>query len=416
MLYFQSLFQLLNSMSPYLLLGFFIAGLLHVFVPRKLYSNLLAKDDFRSVLSAAAIGIPLPLCSCGVIPTAMSLRKEGASHSATTSFLIATPQTGIDSIMATYSILGLPFAIIRPIAALCTALGGGMLTSKIVKKGDSTAQSTSTECNGSCNVQKQHSQKLVEIFRYGFVEMLQDVGKWLVIGLFLAALITVMVPDSYFETFAHYPILNMLAILLFSIPMYLCATGSIPIAAALMLKGLTPGAAFVLLMAGPATNIAALLVIRNVLGKSTMWSYLLSIISGALIFGCLIDYALPREWFTSIQSQMDTTCCHTHTPLWQTISSLLFILLIANAFIQKVIKHYKNKHQMTNKTIYRIGGMSCNHCKNSVETHLAKLEGINSVVVDLTDGTACVEGMANEASIKKTIEELGFEYKGIKLP
>lgn len=415
MTYFQSLFQLLNSMSPYLLLGFFIAGLLHVLVPRKLYSNLLAKDDFRSVLSATAIGIPLPLCSCGVIPTAMSLRKEGASHSATTSFLIATPQTGIDSIMATYSILGLPFAIIRPIAALCTAIGGGMFTSKIVKK-RITITTAESKCEGSCNAKKQDSNKLVEIFRYGFVEMLQDVGKWLVIGLLLAALITVFVPDSYFEAFAHYPILNMLAILLFSIPMYLCATGSIPIAAALMLKGLTPGAAFVLLMAGPATNIAALLVIRNVLGKSTMWSYLLSIVSGALFFGCLIAYILPHEWFTSINSQMDAACCHTHTPLWQTISSILFILLVTNAFLQKTIKHYKNKHKMTNKTIYRIGGMSCNHCKNSVETHLAKLQGINTVVVDLTDGTACVEGMADEASIKKTVEELGFEYKGIKRP
>ena len=285
-------------------------------------SNLLAKDDLRSIISAAAIGIPLPLCSCGVIPTAMSLRKEGASHSATTSFLIATPQTGVDSIMATYSVLGLPFAIIRPIAALCTAIFGGIMTSKVVQKRN-TMNMTEPECNGNCATKELHSHKLVEIFRYGFVEMLQDVGKWLVIGLLLASLITVLVPDSYFEAFAHYPILNMLAILLFSIPMYLCAKGSIPIAAALMLKGLTPGAAFVLLMAGPATNIAALLVIRNVLGKSTMWSYLLSIICGALIFGCIIDYALPHEWFTSIQSQMNAACCHTQTPLWQTISSIL---------------------------------------------------------------------------------------------
>ena len=123
--------RLVNEMSPYLLLGFFVAGLLHVFVPGSLYSRYLSGADLRSVLLAALFGIPLPLCSCGVIPTAMSLRKEGASKGATTSFLIATPQTGVDSIFATYSILGLPFAVLRPIAALVTSVFGGSSTLQI---------------------------------------------------------------------------------------------------------------------------------------------------------------------------------------------------------------------------------------------------------------------------------------------
>ena len=118
----NEIFDLINKMSPYLLLGFFLAGVMHAFVPNTLYRRYLGGSSFRSVLNAAILGVPLPLCSCGVIPTAMSLKKEGASKGATVSFLIATPQTGIDSIIATYSLMGLPFALIRPLAALITAL------------------------------------------------------------------------------------------------------------------------------------------------------------------------------------------------------------------------------------------------------------------------------------------------------
>lgn len=123
----KEILDLVNGMSPYLLLGFLIAGVMHAFVPGKLYSRYLAKNDFRSVVNAALLGIPIPLCSCGVIPAAMSLRREGASKGAVVSFLIATPQTGADSVLATYSLMGLPFALLRPLAALVTALFGGAL-------------------------------------------------------------------------------------------------------------------------------------------------------------------------------------------------------------------------------------------------------------------------------------------------
>lgn len=235
---------LLNTMAPYLLLGFLLAGLIHAYVPRRLYARYLSQPDFRSVALAALFGVPLPLCSCGVIPTAMSLRREGASKGAVASFLIATPQTGVDSIVATYSVLGLPFAVIRPIVALVTALAGGWTVNRL----------TRSETDGvlpaaeSCEVGKKGS-RFVEALRYGFVDMVEDIGRWLVLGLLVAGLITILVPDNFFASFADRPLLNMAVVLLFSIPMYLCATGSIPIAAALMLKGLTPGAALVLLMA-----------------------------------------------------------------------------------------------------------------------------------------------------------------------
>ena len=253
--------ELINEMSPYLLLGFLIAGVMHVFVPNRFYSNYLSGRSFRSVISAALFGVPLPLCSCGVIPTAMSLRREGAGKGAVVSFLIATPQTGVDSIFATYSLMGLPFALVRPIAAFVTALMGGVFVNAFEKE-EPVIQSVQKQ---ECREEKKMTiwQKLVEVLNFGFVEMMEDIGKWLVVGLLIAGLITVFVPNEFFAIFKDNTFMSMLLVLCISIPMYLCATGSIPIAVALMLKGLTPGAALVLLMAGPACNFASILVINK---------------------------------------------------------------------------------------------------------------------------------------------------------
>ena len=286
--YITPFLYLLNTMAPYLLLGFLLAGVIHAYVPRRLYARYLSQPDFRSVALAALFGVPLPLCSCGVIPTAMSLRREGASKGAVTSFLIATPQTGVDSIVATYSVLGLPFAVIRPVVALVTALAGGWTVNRLTR---SETDGILPAAEGG-EVRRSGS-RFVEALRYGFVDMIQDIGRWLVLGLLVAGLITILVPDNFFASFADKPLLNMAVVLLFSIPMYLCATGSIPIAAALMLKGLSPGAALVLLMAGPATNTASILVIGKVLGRRTLAAYLGAIVAGAVGFGLAIDYLLP---------------------------------------------------------------------------------------------------------------------------
>ena len=289
--YITPFLYLLNTMAPYLLLGFLLAGVIHAYVPRRLYARYLSQPDFRSVALAALFGVPLPLCSCGVIPTAMSLRREGASKGAVTSFLIATPQTGVDSIVATYSVLGLPFAVIRPVVALVTALAGGWTVNRLTR---SETDGILPAAEGG-EVRRSGS-RFVEALRYGFVDMIQDIGRWLVLGLLVAGLITILVPDNFFASFADKPLLNMAVVLLFSIPMYLCATGSIPIAAALMLKGLSPGAALVLLMAGPATNTASILVIGKVLGRRTLAAYLGAIVAGAVGFGLAIDYLLPAAW------------------------------------------------------------------------------------------------------------------------
>ena len=215
----QEILNLINEMSPYLLLGFGIAGVMHTFVPTRLYHRYLSGHGFRSVLYAAALGVPLPLCSCGVLPTAMSLRREGASKGATTSFLIATPQTGVDSIAATYSLMGLPFAIVRPIAALVTALLGGSLVNLFDREGTSTDTTVHIEAQSEHESKPTFKEKIVGALRYGYVEMMQDIGRWLILGLIIAGIITVIVPDGFFATFAHRPLLGMLLVLLCAIPM-----------------------------------------------------------------------------------------------------------------------------------------------------------------------------------------------------
>ncbi len=402
--YIKPLIDLLNEMSPYLLLGFLIAGILNEFVPKSIYSKQLAKGNFRSVAIAALFGVPLPLCSCGVIPTAMSLRREGASKGATTSFLISTPQTGVDSIIATASLLGIPFAIVRPIVAFVTAIIGGCLVNRF-DKDSSTIERNIKEIDGK---KKNFLEKCIGALKYGFVDMLQDIGKWIVIGLIIAGMITVFLPDNFFTLYSDRPIINMLLVMAIAVPMYLCATGSIPIAAALMLKGLSPGATLVLLMAGPATNMAAILVINKVMGQKTLLIYLFSIVAGAFGFGLMIDYMLPAEWFNGSIVSHGVTCCASHiTEWWKIVSSILFTLLLIFAFIQKSHNHKKDTIMQNS---FKIKGMMCNHCKANVEKNLAKVEGVTSVSVDLTEGIAYVNGEFDPATIIATIDELGYEY------
>ena len=404
----KEIFDLINSMAPYLLLGFLLAGLMHAFVPQNLYRRYLGGNSFRSVLNAALLGIPLPLCSCGVIPTAMSLRKEGASKGATVSFLISTPQTGVDSIIATYSLIGLPFALLRPLAALVTSLFGGCLVNRFDDKDVCSTSCAAPSESVDGGVRVSFRQRLQSAFRYAFVEMMQDIGKWLLLGLVVAGLITVFVPDSFFALFADKPLLSMLLVLAFAVPMYLCATGSIPIAVALMLKGLSPGTALVLLMAGPAVNVASMLVISKVMGKKTLLFYLLSIVSGAIAFGLAIDYLLPREWFlTSLAHIHD---CHVQGVSWFNLGcTLLMLLLLVNAFVLRYRKQDSCELPSDKNWVMMVKGMTCNHCKNNVEKAIMKVDGVEQVDINLADGRTVVTGSFDREAIKKSVEGIGFE-------
>jgi len=383
----EEIFNIINGMSPYLLLGFLLAGLMHAFVPGKFYTKYLSRRSFSSVLNAALLGIPLPLCSCGVIPTAMSLRKEGASKGAVVSFLVATPQTGVDSIMATFSLMGLPFAVLRPIAALVTAVFGGFIADKADKgTEDVNTQGTDTQTHDTCcchkhehevehschchgeqkheagcachcseerNSEPEHTchchsgqehaachgnksllTKFKKALTYAYIDMMEDIGKWLAIGLVVAGLLTVYVPTEWFAIFQGNTLASMILVLCIAMPMYLCATGSIPIAVALMLKGLTPGAALVMLMAGPACNFASMLVIQRNLGTRTMAVYLLSIITGAILFGCMVDWLQFSGHVDFLYQLTSSTCNMAHGTGWfKWTCTAVLALMLTNALL-----------------------------------------------------------------------------------
>lgn len=404
----NSFLVIMNQMSPYILLGFFIAGLLHVFVTPSAMSRHLSGPGWKPVVKAALFGIPLPLCSCGVLPTAVSLRRQGASNGATTSFLIATPQTGVDSIAATYSLLGLPFAIIRPVAALVGAVFGGMTVSKFDDKGGFEG----TVCATASDDDHSHLSfwgKLWESIRYGMVDMVGSVGKWLVIGLVVAALITVFVPDSLFTSLSEYPLLAMLAVVAVAIPMYICATGSIPIALSLMMKGLSPGIAFVMLMAGPAANFASIIILNKTQGKRATAIYVASVVVTAIAFGLAIDLLMPREWF-ALPGNVHAACHGHEFGIFDTLCSVV----LGGLLIYSFFKQHKHNHEIseTMSKTYKIGGMNCPHCQASVQRSIAAVEGVENVVVDLQSGMATVEGNVDDEKVKNAVTAAGFEYLG----
>ena len=427
----QAVLGIVNEMSPYLLLGFLLAGIMHAFIPDGWYTKYLSGNTFRSVLNAAIFGVPLPLCSCGVIPTAMSLRREGASKGAVVSFLIATPQTGVDSIFATYSLMGLPFAVVRPIAALFTAMIGGTFVT-LGNQNDEKDEKVDASRSYSEQPHLSFADRCVEALKFGFIEMMEDIGKWLVVGLIVAGLITVLVPDSFFEIFKDNTFMSMLLVLCVSVPMYICATGSIPIAVALMIKGLTPGAALVMLMAGPACNVASILVVNRVLGRKTLLLYLAAIIGGSILFGIGIDHLLPRTWFTDHLSNTHA-CCHDVAGWFEWLCTGILALLLLNVLRMKLMhksacscghdhSHHchchdeacsceaeDNFHSQTTTKTYTVKGMSCNHCRTNTEKAIRSVPGVESVTVDLQSGIATVTGVdIDDDAVKKTVESIGF--------
>jgi len=329
--YFTEFYYLLLEMAPWLLLGFTFAGVLHVFIPKGSIKKYMGGKTLKSAVYAALLGVPLPLCSCGVIPTGISFHKEGASKGATVSFLISTPQTGIDSILATYSMMGLPFAIVRPFVAFISGIFGGILTNLTTRH--DISQTVEHEMKDDEVIHG--SNKLKKMIRYAYMDFMMDIADWLIIGFAVAALISLLLPDNFFTLYLGNQFLSMLVVLAAAIPIYVCATGSIPIAAVLMMKGLSPGAALVFLMAGPATNIATMSVIGKAIDRKTLIIYVLSISLSALFFGWLINSFLPSEWFLMRLSH-HTSHQHQLLPYWlQLVAAFVLFLLLVNVYIKK---------------------------------------------------------------------------------
>ena len=396
-------------MAPYLLLGFFVAGVLHLFVPQRFYANYLSRNNKLSVLWAALLGVPLPLCSCGVIPTAIGLRNEKASKGAIASFLIATPQTGIDSILATFSLMGLGFAIIRPVAALITGVCGGLLVNRLVRDDDSCSLEEKSQTS---NLKPQ--SKLWRVIKYGYYDILRDIGLRLIIGLIVAALIQVAVPDEFFLSFGSQPLLQMLVILIIAIPMYICSTGSIPVAAALIMKGLSPGAALVMLMAGPAVNLASILVVHKSMGRRFTWIYLLTIVVFSVLFGLLLNATEQLSIF-NYQLSINGACCMTSAlpSTFKLICATVLTLLIIFALMMKLFSKFTGNKQLDpDVVVYRVEDMHCSHCEAAVVRAVENVPGVEKAKASASANTLTIKGPATEEAIRSAVEGIGYTFKG----
>ncbi len=318
----QELWSVAAQLSPWLLLGCLLAGVLHVIVPVDFIRSHLGGSRFLNVLKAVLFGVPLPLCSCSVLPAGLALKKDGASDGAAVGFLISTPQTGVDSITVSAAMLGWPFAILKVVAATVTGLVGGLITNLTAPPITGVPQAAPRP---SPRASRQPLRLAREVLEYGFIEILGSIWKWLLLGLLVSALVSTLVPEQSLagKVWAQgFP--GMLAMLAIGVPLYVCTTGSLPIAAALVRAGMSPGAALVFLMAGPATNAATISTLWKMLGRAATFVYLGTVAVTAIVAGLALN-ALYAGGGAEI-----CAACHSEIPAavrWASVAALLGILI-----------------------------------------------------------------------------------------
>ena len=400
--------DVLAEMSPYLLFGFAVAGALSVLVSGRLIRKHLGGRRFWPVLKAAVFGVPLPLCSCGVIPVAASLRKHGAGRGATTAFLLSTPQTGVDSIMVTFSLLGPLLAVFRPIAALVTGVLGGSLISLFDDDHETTTHAEAPpEAHTHEPVEK--GPRLLRALRYGFVTLPRDIGKPLLVGLAIAGVITAVVPENLFAGQLGSGIPAYLVMMALGIPIYVCATASVPVAAALIFKGVSPGAAMIFLMTGPATNAATISIIWRTMGRRTALLYLLTTAVSALGAGVILDA------FFRVQVAAEMTDVHQLLPPWVKLACAIVLLaLLSYALVGPMLRRRKRTEAAPagKSCELAVSGMTCSHCVERVRQAVSACPGVEQVEVTLKPPRARLLGTDfNIHEVKRAVEEAGYEVK-----
>lgn len=388
------------DMGFYLLIGMFFSGLLHVLFSQNFISRHLGKKGFGSIFKAALIGVPLPLCSCGVMPTAVGLSKSGASKGAVTSFLISTPQTGVDSIIATYGLMGPLYAIARPLVAFVSGIVGGLIVqlSEMIPQKGKTKEEKSEEqridetnhacCNhhhekkeehrhccshneshkeeeschesGGCccshnkahesccthkSIGKKLGCKIKELFLFGFLNFTEEIFRPLLLGMIIAVALSTFINPTFINHLGiNRGFLGMLLMLIIGLPMYICSTSSIPLAVSFLNLGFSPGAVFVFLFAGPVANIAAMTVLGKTLGKKTVAIYVVTISVMAILFGMLFDLIVNIYSLQFTIKSMPCYCCTLlPTPLYKKIAAGIFLLLLFYAVIIKIMRKIKNQ-------------------------------------------------------------------------
>ena len=328
--------RMLYLAAPFLLLGLAMAGFVHVLLPDEWIARWMGKPGLKGAAMAAAIGVPLPVCSCGVVPLAVEMRRKKASDPASMAFLITTPESGVDSILFTWGLMGPVMAVARPVAAFFTAMIGAVAALFGLKE-PVPVEVAPVSCCGGCGSsqapeasQEKEKPGAVATVRaalsYGFGELFDDIAFWLVLGLVLGGVLTAVLPADLAALGLGSGFWPMLVMLVLGIPLYMCASASTPVAAALMMKGLSPGAALVFLLAGPATNAASLVVLTRTFGRRFIQIYLFAVTVGALASGLLLDAAVK---LLGLQPSLPMIHAHEHGPTpWGLAASAFLVLLL----------------------------------------------------------------------------------------
>lgn len=413
--FFENTWFLLVEMSQYLLLGMLFVALLNLFFNKDLIVNHIGGNDIKSIIKSSLFGVPLPLCSCGVIPTSVYLSKNGASKPAVIAFLISTPQTGIDSIIATYGMLGPVFAIFRPIAALIMGIVGGITFLFFNKKeqiNDSPQQETQFEFQ-EIKTNEPFFEKAKKSIKYAFGDFINDISTQFLIGLIVAGLIATIIPNNFFsETIFQNEFLSILLIIAFAIPMYVCATASIPIAVTLMMKGLSPGVAYAFLVAGPVSNAASIAILSKILKKKSLILYLSIVVILTIIFSYLLNW-IHLIFNINPHTFMVHNHIHSHSfSLWQYLLALIFIALLSISYYNKIYFKIKDiiKKGVPEMEKFKVEGMSCSHCVMNVEKAIRSVEGVEDVKVSLSENSAEIKGNYNLNKIKEAVDSIGYKF------
>jgi len=401
--------NILILLAPWLLLGMVIAGLLHGFLPKNFSKRQLRGD--KGVFKAVAVGVPLPLCSCGVIPAGLGLKKDGASDGASMAFLISTPQTGVDSTLVAYQFLGLPFALFKIASATLIGVVGGLISNRW--GGDSP------QLHENVHGHSHHGRGWKDMVDHG-LDLVRTIWGWLVFGVLASAVITLYVPPAFFESLAAQgTVVACFAALAVSLPLYVCATASVPMAAAMVAEGMPPGAALVFLIAGPASNLATMGVIYRGFGARNLAIYLSTIIVGsiglAIAFETLLNPATVIEQLTAsgmMAGHHTEGLAHfEQAAWWETTSAVILLLLLAwfalddgFRFLRRKSLHQSEAEQLT----FPVGGMTCGGCSGKVEKALRSVDGVEQVVVDLNPGQVTVTGNASLSTLKEAVTSIGF--------
>ena len=402
-------FQLLARMAPYLLLGIVVAGALHIFLPEGLVARLLGGPGFKPTFRAALLGVPLPLCSCSVVPVAASLKRSGATKSATVSFLITTPTSGVDSILATYSLLGMVFTVARVVSSFLIGLVVGTATRFVTRNEPGDPKDLSPRIRVDDRDHTRHP--IVKGLVYGFSELLGSMAKSLALGTLLGGAVAYFIPEGLLEQTIGTGLLSYLVMMIVGIPLYVCASGSIPLAAALLVKGLSPGAALVFLIAGPATNIATLTVVSRMLGKKVLLLFLTLLGIGSLLSGALLDVLLAG--FPTLIPNVTPHTMHDGLGIFETISALVLALgilyHIAKPYLKKFDRHKGDDAMFS----VNVPDMTCQHCAGTITKAATSVPGVKRVDADPDTKLVAIdaEESCDRAAVLDAIREAGFHPK-----